>query len=307
MSRRLTGALLAVAGILVAPSTGSAGEGGGVTTTTTASSNPSTIAATAGRQTAGGSDTAAAAASTPRCSYEPFDVATAGTPAPGTGIMRRDATTREVAVDAPAGQNTETLYRRTCADGAMDYVWAADAVDVDALITSAYESVSAQIPTPSLNMNPEPDVGGIVNIGLWLAVDDPGRVSITASVGPVWATVTATYRGTTWQFGNGDSTYCDGVGTPIVDWNTEEQGPCGYTYRWPSAPKFTGTDDLAYHASATGHWVIAYSTSTGRAGTLAPVDRELPFTYQVREIQTVRVSPDTPPPSQKESTSPAGP
>jgi hypothetical protein len=307
MSRRLTGALLAVAGILIAPGTGSAGEGGGVTTTTTASSNPSTIAATAGRQTAGGRDTSAAAPSTQRCSFEPFDLATSGVPTAGAGIARRDATTNELTVDALPGQNTETLYRRACPGQALDYVWVADVVDVDALITSAYESVLAQIPTPSLDMNPRPEVGGIVNIGLWLAVENPGRVSITASVGPVWATVTATYRGTTWEFGNGDSIYCEGVGTPIVDTSTEEQGPCGYTYRWPSAPKFTDTDDLAYHARATGHWVIAYATSTGRAGSLAPIDRERPFLYQVREIQTVRVSPNGPPPADEDRSSPPGP
>ena len=45
-----------------------------------------------------------------------------------------------------------------------------------------------------MDMNPDPSVGGIVNIGLWLAVADPGQVSITASVGPVWATVTARLR-----------------------------------------------------------------------------------------------------------------
>ena len=53
---------------------------------------------------------------------------------------------------------------------------------------------------------------------------------------------------------------------------TAEQGPCGYTYRWPSAPKFTGTDDLAYHASVTGHWVVTYETSQG-GGRDAEPDR----------------------------------
>ena len=118
--------------------------------------------------------------------------------------------------------------------------WVPDFVDVDALLSSARQSVTAQVPNPAMNMNPDPSVGGIVNIGLWLAVADPGQVSITASVGPVWATVTARYERTTWDFGNGDSVECEGLGTPIVDWTTAEQGPCGYTYRWPSAPKFTG-------------------------------------------------------------------
>ena len=176
-------------------------------------------------------------------------------------------------------------------DGAagFDLAWVPDFVDVDALVASARRSVTAQLPEPTMNMNPDPSVGGIVNIGLWLAVADPGQVSITASVGPVWATVNARYESTTWNLGNGDSVVCEGLGTPIVDTSTEDQGPCGYTYRWPSAPKFTGTDDLAYHASVTGHWVVTYATSTGASGTLPAIDRTTEFLYQVREIQTVRV------------------
>jgi hypothetical protein len=160
------------------------------------------------------------------------------------------------------------------------------------LIADAFQRVTALLPTPTVDMNPDPSVGGIVNIGLWLAVDDPGQVSITASVGPVWATVTARYERTVWSMGNGDSVECSGLGTPIVDVDTVEQGPCGYTYEWPSAPRFTGTDDLAYHASVTGHWVITYATSSGRAGSLDPIDRTTDFDYQVREIQTLRVADD---------------
>ena len=81
-----------------------------------------------------------------------------------------------------------------------------------------------------------------------------------------------------------------------------DQGPCGYTYRWPSAPKFTNTDDLADHDTAVGHWVITYATSTARSGTLGPIDRTTEFPYQVREIQTVRVSPDAPPAAKHSSS-----
>jgi hypothetical protein len=171
-------------------------------------------------------------------------------------------------------------------------VWVPNGVDEDDLIGSAFEQVSARLPAPSLDMNPDPSVGGFVNLGLWLAVTDPGQVSITASAGPVWATVTARYERTVWSMGNGDAVECEGLGVPIVDLDTVEQGPCGYTYEWPSAPKFTGTDDLAYHASVTGHWAVSYSTSSGRAGSLEPIARTTEFAYQVREIQTVRVAGD---------------
>jgi hypothetical protein len=104
--------------------------------------------------------------------------------------------------------------------------------------------------------------------------------------------VTARYTSTRWDFGNGDVVECDGLGTPIVDLDIIEQGPCGYTYRAPSAPEFTGTDDLAYHASVTGRWTVTYETSAGGSGTLSPIDRTTAFMYRVREIQTLRVADD---------------
>jgi hypothetical protein len=279
--------ILVTAALSVAPgSVVDAAEGGQTSQGTDAGIG--TISATAGQDVSGGVSSSGTSTSTPRCTFVPFNLDASGVPGAGTGVARRDAVTK-ASVDGPPGQNTETLYTRSCPGDPPNYVWAADSVDVDALIRSARQSVSAQLPEPTMNMNPDPSVGGIVNIGLWLAVADPGQVSITASVGPVWATVTARYSSTTWSLGNGDSVVCEGLGTPIVDTSTEDQGPCGYTYRWPSAPKFTGTGDLAYHASVTGHWVVTYATSMGASGTLPAVDRTTEFLYQVREIQTVRV------------------
>ena len=208
--------------------------------------------ALAGRETSGGQAASGAAASRPRCTWEKFDIAASQIPGAGAGPIIRDAATKTLA-EAPA-PSTETLFLRLCPGEAPAYVWVSDGVNEQDLMASAWQRVTAQLPRPAMNMNPDPSVGGIVNIGLWLAVVDPGQVSITASVGPVWATVTARYQRTLWEMGNGDWVECEGLGTPIIDWDTVEQGPCGYTYRWPSAPKFTGTDDLAYHAAVTGHW-----------------------------------------------------
>jgi len=272
-----------------------AAEGTGTTTTTTASSGRGEIAASAGIDVTGGPAPSSATASKPRCGWEVYtDLLKVMVPQLGPGVlqpMRRDSATHGfLPGGSPASQATETLYKRTC-PGAAGFTlsWVPDGVNVDDVLASAVQRVTAQIPAPALNMNPDPAVGGVVNIGLWLAVADPGQVSITASVGPVWATVTARYQRTSWSLGNGDVVECEGLGTPIVDVNTEEQGPCGYTYRWPSAPRFTGAGDLAYHNSVTGHWVVAFATSTGASGSLAPIDRTTAFTYRVREIQTVRV------------------
>ena len=267
MPRRVIRNLVAAATVvLAAPGHVAAGEGTGTTTTTAAQVSPGEIAATAGLDLTGGTTPASKAAAAPRCSYFPYDMATSAMPGPSTGPVRRDALTKELTVGGPAGPNTETLYTRTCPGHIPDYVWMADVVDVDALISSAFQSVSAQLPTPTLDINPRPDVGGIVNIGLWLAVADPGRVTITAAVGPVWATVTAEYRGTTWTFGNGDSTFCEGLGTPIIDTNTEDQGPCGYTYRWPSAPSSLAPTTLP---TTTPPSAIGTSVTPPRRGATA--------------------------------------
>lgn len=292
MRARLTAILLVVVATLGSANVVRAAGGDSGRTSASSDQDKGEVTTSAAQEFSGGRRASGSGSSAPRCSYDQFDIATSGIPGAGTGIVRRDAATHETLVDVPSSQSTETLYRRTCSGQAPDYVWVPDGVSVDDLLSSARQQVTAQLPVPEMDMNPSPAVGGTVYIGLWLAVVDPGDVSITASVGPVWATVTARYVGTTWDMGNGDVVECDGLGTPIVDHDTVEQGPCGYTYEWPSAPKFTGTDDLAYHASATGHWAVTYATSTGSGGSLGTLDRSTDFLYQVRELQTVRVGDD---------------
>ncbi len=114
-------------------------------------------------------------------------------------------------------------------------------------------------------------------------------MSATAAVGPVWVTITANYSTSTWNMGTGEPFDCDGLGTPIADTDTDEQGPCGFSYDKPSAPQFTG-GGLAYKASVTGTWTITWVDYTGATGGLNPLDRTTPFDYRVREIQTVGVA-----------------
>jgi hypothetical protein len=291
MFGRLTrGTILIAAGTvtcaLAMPGTVRAANGDGGQTGTSTDGNAGTVTASAAQDLTGGLTSSNTTPSKPRCVWEKY------TPAPNVPVDPDGALSSLL---AQAAASDATVYTKTCPlDVGTETTLALvqNQVSIADLMSSASKQVTAEVPVPAMNMNPKPAVGGMVNIGLWLAVADPGQVSITASVGPVWATVTARYVSTTWNFGNGDSVTCDGLGTPIVDVNTAAQGPCGYTYRWPSAPKFTGTDDLNYHASATGHWAVTYATSTGTTGSLGPIDRTTKFNYRVREIQTVRVADD---------------
>ena len=192
-------------------------------------------------------------------------------------------------VDERADGDYVLYHRSACRDGRPDGFYWVPPVSAAEVRRDAFRRIERSIPLPALNMNPDPAAGGYVNLGLWLAITDPGGRSVTASVGPVWVTVTASLDSITWDMGNRDSVICDDLGTPIIDLDTTEQGACGYTYRNPSAPQYTG-DGLAYHASVTSAWSISWVDYIGATGALEPMYRTTPFDYQVREIQTVGVA-----------------
>jgi hypothetical protein len=187
----------------------------------------------------------------------------------------------DIYVDAP-GPGIETLYWVQCPNLGR-YLWVphVDSVDRGAMVEAALSEMYDDIPLPGLDINPRPEVGSVVNVGLWLAVNDPGAVSAVAEVGPVWASVTARFTGTTWDMGNGDVVQCAGLGMPYpVGSNTFEQGPCGYTYT--EQPPIDG-----YTVTVTGHWEVQLVTSDGVNQMLDPIETPYSFPYDVDEIVTV--------------------
>ena len=192
------------------------------------------LARTGGTATASITDDGAAA-ERPRCAWAAADAAEwtdLRWSEQSSGPVYRDAASRLPAATA-GGAGTEQLYVVRCDGSPTSFRWAAQEASIDpqVVIDAAFSSAQAQIPRPAVDISPSPAAGGIVNIGMWLAVDDPGQVNAFASVGPVWASVTARFTGVTWDMGNGDVITCDGLGTPYVPGSdTVEQGPCGYTY-----------------------------------------------------------------------------
>jgi hypothetical protein len=226
----------------------------------------------------------------PRCSWEVAYINSIVVDVPGgrqAGIgeaaSHRDAETKQEV--SAAGPGVETLYVVRCpyGTGTPQYRWAAPAqyIDRQAVINAAYDEAVASVPLPSLNISPRPEVGVPAQLGIWLAVDDPGQVNALAQVGPVWASVTARFVGMTWDMGNGDAVECTGLGTPYPEGSgTYEQGPCGYTY--------TRVGDAGVRrVSAVGHWEVQLVTSDGVDQHLDPIDRSFEFDYEVYEIVTV--------------------
>lgn len=154
------------------------------------------------------------------------------------------------------------------------------AISVDVLATQLYNKQRRTIPLPTPDMSPA--TRGIVQLGLWLAVDVPAVPSAFAESGPNWARVTATLSETRFDFGNGDSVTCEGGGTPIVDTSVVEQGPCGYTYTETSDP------DHPFQLAVTMTWTVWLDSSAG-SRALIPIIRTTTIDYPVVEVQTVGV------------------
>jgi hypothetical protein len=219
--------------------------------------------------------------------FNAFDPDVADLPAEivetGTDGWYFDPATRQYV--AEAGPGIETLYYVQCPATGGRYLWVPppDEIDRGAAIDAAYAEMYDDIPLPTLDMNPRPDVGGVVNVGLWLAVEDPGEVSAVAEVGPYWAVTTAHLDGVTWEMGNDDVVECSGIGEPYPEGsNTFDQGPCGYTYTEKPPPD-------GYTITATGSWSVRLQTSDGASSALEPIDMSHSFAYDVDEIVTVGV------------------
>ena len=144
-----------------------------------------------------------------------------------------------------------------------------------------------RIPDATPDISPPIDVGGVVNLGLWLAIEPPPAVpNITAEAGPVWATVSPRHVATEFDFGDGTSISCDGIGDPIEnshpDLDVVEPSPvCGHVYR-RSSP-----DDQPYRLEIGSVWSLAYTTSAGVGSPIESFTRRTVVPYDVDEIQTI--------------------
>ena len=143
--------------------------------------------------------------------------------------------------------------------------------------------VSGRIDPPVPAISPPTETP--VNLGLWLAVNDDGPIVVEGALGPLWARATAEHTSTRFDPGNGAGPIeCPGVGTPIVDPDTVEQGPCGYTYRTLAD---VNNDDLRITVTTT--WTVTWETSDGSSAGEPPlvISRSVSIPYDVYEIQTV--------------------
>ncbi len=97
----------------------------------------------------------------------------------------------------------------------------------------------------------------IVGIPSWLAVTSQLHYDqVSANAGPVWATVWASFRDVTWDFGNGASRVCTQDVSKVWDSTTNQPqtSRCTYTY--------TNSSGSPFDLTATVRWNIWQQTNT---------------------------------------------
>jgi hypothetical protein len=113
-------------------------------------------------------------------------------------------------------------------------------------------------------------------------------VSVTASAGPVWATVTATPA--TLSFDPGDThadappaTVCAGT-DPVVGYEAARPGACSYTYQHASS---TAADGYHFVTTTAITWTVSWTSSTGAGGSLPGFASQTQQPLAVAEIQAL--------------------
>lgn len=149
------------------------------------------------------------------------------------------------------------------------------------LLPAASRQATKPISPPAPTLSPAGRAP--VNLGMWLAVEPVGPISVRVDLGPLWAETTATMVSTSFDPGNGDApVVCVGHGTPIPESkkNSIEEGPCGYTYT-------ADTNGESLEFTITSTWTVTWELSDGRTGSEPDIVVATVLPYEVYEIQTV--------------------
>lgn len=169
---------------------------------------------------------------------------------------------------------TYNLWLRTCPDG-QSFVEIADVAAID-LLPGLLNDLKSRVlphPTPVFEML-DPEYGwAYVRTPLDFRVADSvwRDVSVTASAGPVWATVTA--RPARLVFVSGDpaaeigDASCEGS-APLAAYDAAVPGECSYTYL--NASSTSPYDGYHFLTTVSVEWEISWVGSGGASGVLEP-------------------------------------
>ncbi len=151
-----------------------------------------------------------------------------------------------------------------------------------------------QLQIPQLTAATAPPRGRDGLVGLpewfWIPRSQWHPVTSTVSVGPVWATVTASPGQVSFSPGPGlPGVSCPGPGAP---YNrrlpaSAQHTSCSYIYDEPS----TGQPHNAYPAAVTVTWDVSWAGSGGVGGHIGTVPESFPFSVPVAQGEALVTSP----------------
>jgi hypothetical protein len=224
----------------------------------------------------GGSGSPGPATFGPQCTWVPATTGNlAGASLPSDVVDNSD-------IDAQITNSEDEFgWLRLCpGDLVAAFVWQGPVDPVD-LVPGAADR--AHLPRPVPNMSPAPEIGSVVNLGLWFAVEDPGVTTARASLGTAWSTVQGSFASVSINPGDGSPPVtCEGFGTPYPDGSDDpDERPCGHTYLQRTS------DDQPHQMTYTITYALNWRTSDGGSGGLGTFDRAVTFDYDIDEIQTV--------------------
>ncbi|WFE27668.1 hypothetical protein O7623_00130 [Solwaraspora sp. WMMD791] len=140
------------------------------------------------------------------------------------------------------------------------------------------------LPTVVIQMNPSGEQ--LVNLPVWLALDEGSwrSQSATASVPGVSVTATARPVQARWSMGDGTTVTCEGPGTPWASGTDPAQASpdCGHVYRRSSV----GAPGGAYTVVVTVTWEVTWA-GAGQSGTVPGLTTSGQVQTRVQESQAV--------------------
>lgn len=180
------------------------------------------------------------------------------------------------------------LWRKSCPSGETWYVFP-ETEPTDLLPQLLQQVKETALP------DPEPTFLALDPVNNWAYVTVPvdfraggaswQPISVTASIGPVWATVTARPIALTFDPGDpaGDGVVSCAGDAPIADYIAEAPGECSYTYR--NASSTSPYDGYHFLTTTSIEWAISWTSSTGAGGALSPYSTTASAPLAVAEVK----------------------
>lgn len=184
---------------------------------------------------------------------------------------------------------TFNLWRKSCPETGGGWYLIPETEPEDLLPQLLEQVKSTRLPDPQPTFLALDPVHGWAYVTVPLdfrAGGDSWRtVSATASIGPVWATVTATPVRLTFDPGdpNGPGPVeCTG-GSPVAAYDPASPGECSYTYR--NASSTSPHDGYHFVTTTSIDWSISWTSSSGAGGALDPYSRSATALLPVAEVK----------------------